>query len=265
MTTEVHKKRSILVVDDDDLVRQAVCKGLTAEGYKAVGVSGGAYALDRALQQQFDAMVLDIRMPEMDGFEALNLISRLCPNMQVIILSGMLDPESRFQTAAIQGGVFAYLKKPCRLQELSDTLMRAFISKLKHDRRIEDLTAEERHVGELTQEELDRPIGDAISDGESPRMDFFRFDAAPNQVVHLNSYVVALVRKEWFGNRFLIGRVGVSPEAGSGRFDVEVLAESIDGLLTSLTDIAKSQTPVFFAPDRIIARLKQIASSLTNG
>ena len=120
------KNRTILVADDEDIVRRVISMGLTKEGYKVIESWGGPDAIDKVLQEKFDAIILDIRMPGMSGFDVMHAANKICPDTIVIILTAMPDPESRFAGLAEKAGVFAYLKKPCKLYELVDTLQRAF-------------------------------------------------------------------------------------------------------------------------------------------
>ena len=115
----------ILVVDDEDAVRGAVSLALAKEGYDVTDASGGADALAKAAQEKFDVAILDIRMPEMTGFDVMHTMRRMCPDTVLIILTAMPDPESRFENLTKTAGVYAYLKKPCKLQALRDTLAEA--------------------------------------------------------------------------------------------------------------------------------------------
>ncbi len=123
--TGKHSKRSILVVDDEDAVRGAVSLALAKEGYDVTEAWSGADALTKATQQKFDAAILDIRMPEMTGFDVMHALQRMCPDTILVILTAMPDPESRFESLTQTAGVYAYLKKPCKLQVLKDTIARA--------------------------------------------------------------------------------------------------------------------------------------------
>jgi CheY-like chemotaxis protein len=119
------RKKSILVVDDEDAVRGAVSLALSKEGYDVTDAWGGADALAKAAQAKFDAAILDIRMPEMTGFDVMHTMRRMCPDTILIILTAMPDPESRYESLTRTAGVYAYLKKPCKLQALKDTLQKA--------------------------------------------------------------------------------------------------------------------------------------------
>lgn len=128
MTREQGKK-SILVVDDEDGVRETICQALIKGGYDAVGAKDGPDTIIKVSQEKFDAMILDIRMPEMSGFDVLNVMKKTYPDTVVVILTAMPDLESGFKMAAMEDGVAAYLNKPCKIKELRDTLEAAFQQK----------------------------------------------------------------------------------------------------------------------------------------
>jgi|GEM_PF-6900603 DNA-binding NtrC family response regulator len=76
-------------------------------------------------RMSFDVAVLDVLMPEIDGFELMNIIKKISSDTLIIIHTGMAIPDSIFSdTVGVE--VFAYLKKPCKLQVLKDTVARAF-------------------------------------------------------------------------------------------------------------------------------------------
>lgn len=113
----------ILVVDDEDVVRNAVRKALAEAGYDVTVSHNGADALAKITRQHFDAVVSDVRMPEMSGIELVTALRRLCSNTIVILLSVMPDPDGKM---AGMPGVAAYLQKPCKASLLKETLDRAF-------------------------------------------------------------------------------------------------------------------------------------------
>ena len=127
--TEEQTRRSVLVVDDEEAVRGAVSLALEREGYDVVSASSGADALTKVAQQKFDAAILDVRMPEMTGFDVMHAVRRMSPDTAVIILTAMADPDDRYESLTRTAGAFSYLKKPCKLQVLKETLQRAFVGK----------------------------------------------------------------------------------------------------------------------------------------
>jgi CheY-like chemotaxis protein len=128
----VQKRRSILVVDDEDAVREAVCQALAKEGYHIVDASSATDAIYEASRHKFDATILDIRMPGMSGDDLLPLLKKSCPHTAVIVLTAMSGDDPRFQALASSHQVFACLKKPCTIKDLRDTLRLALEQKSGH-------------------------------------------------------------------------------------------------------------------------------------
>lgn len=128
--TIVHSRgQSILVVDDDKHVRKNLVRSLEREGYEAVEAAGGADALFKLSQQHFAVVLLDVKMPGMDGVEVLHSIVEHHPNTFVIMLTG-LDPADRDEAAILsqlsEDGAYGCLQKPCRIDELIRTIDGAF-------------------------------------------------------------------------------------------------------------------------------------------
>ena len=127
MTETKKNSRSILVVDDEEAVRTAICDALSKEGYAVVQSPSGEDAIAKVLHEHFDVIISDVRMPGMSGFELMVVLKQMCEDSIVIMLTAVPDPESRLATIAKQAGVFAYLSKPCKLQTLKETLNTAFV------------------------------------------------------------------------------------------------------------------------------------------
>lgn len=109
-------KPGVLVVDEDKATRRNVCRALDKAGYKAVEAASGKEALEKLQRGNIQVIILDIRLPGMDGFEVLDAISDSVPDIMPIVLSELTDYES--VQAAMAGRAFDYLAKPCALEEL---------------------------------------------------------------------------------------------------------------------------------------------------
>ena len=108
----------ILVVEDERKVLLSLQKGLQAEGYEVATASGGHEALTKAQLERPDLVLLDIMMPQMDGWEVLKLLrvddgTRQIP---VAMLSARTEAKDRVQ--GLQEGAIDYICKPFSLQEL---------------------------------------------------------------------------------------------------------------------------------------------------
>lgn len=105
----------ILVVDDNEALRENLVEALVLEGYAVVAAADGADALRRLDGERFDAMLLDLMMPGMDGRQLLGLV-RAIPRLErlrVVITTGHAGPRARSGVPAD-----AFLVKPFGVREL---------------------------------------------------------------------------------------------------------------------------------------------------
>ena len=108
----------ILVVDDDDAVREALRRALQLEGYEVELASDGAEALDRLKLDSVepDALVLDVSMPRLDGLEVCRRLRRGGSNLPVLMLTARDEVADR--VAGLDAGADDYVVKPFALEEL---------------------------------------------------------------------------------------------------------------------------------------------------
>lgn len=106
----------ILLLEDDDDLRDVLEGVLRDEGYDVVAVSNGADAVQHASQGQFELIIADIRMAGMDGLEAVERTQKLNPNIGSLIVSGYATEEETSRARNLEVG--GYLKKPFKMQEL---------------------------------------------------------------------------------------------------------------------------------------------------
>lgn len=117
----------VLIVDDEDDFRETIVKRLNARKIQAEGAASGVKALDILKDKDFDVMVLDVKMPDMDGIETLRHVKKMKPEIEVIMLTGHASVE--FGIKGMQLGAFDYVMKPAPLNELLDTIGQAFNKK----------------------------------------------------------------------------------------------------------------------------------------
>ena len=113
----------ILVVDDESGIRRVFKDILEHESYKFDEAADGAEAVAKVKQNKYDAIIMDIKMPRMDGMEALEQIQELAPDTPVIMISGHADIELAVQ--AVRRGAFDFVSKPLDLQRILITLRNA--------------------------------------------------------------------------------------------------------------------------------------------
>ncbi|EPR41585.1 response regulator receiver protein [Desulfovibrio sp. X2] len=113
-------KLRYLVVDDEDRFRQSLIRLLEAKGMRAEGASDGRAALRALEQKPYDVILLDVKMPGMDGVQALPRIRELAPQAEVIVLTGHASVDDA--ALLMERGASEYLVKPCGVNEILDTV-----------------------------------------------------------------------------------------------------------------------------------------------
>jgi CheY-like chemotaxis protein len=109
----------VLVVDDDDDLREVMCEALSAEGYEAVQAEDGQRALARLRERRVDVILLDLMMPNMNGWEfrAEQQRDPALAGIPVIVMTAATDVSRTAELAAS-----AYLQKPVALGALLETV-----------------------------------------------------------------------------------------------------------------------------------------------
>src|SRR6202048_3533333 len=111
MTTMATPRRgTILVVDDEEIMREILETLLTREGYDVRLASSGTEGLDLARALPFDAALVDIMMPGLDGIATLDELKRIDEDLAVIIITAYASVESAI--SAMKAGAFDYITKP---------------------------------------------------------------------------------------------------------------------------------------------------------
>ncbi len=109
----------ILVVDDEPRMRRFMRMNLDLEGYRVIEANNGMEAIDRVREDLPDLVLLDVMMPEMDGFEALRLI-RKTSSVPIIMLTVKGDEEDRVR--GLELGADDYVTKPFSPRELASRI-----------------------------------------------------------------------------------------------------------------------------------------------
>lgn len=100
----------VLVVDDDEAIRNLIVTVLSTPGHHCVAAIDGNDALDKANKNKFDAVITDIIMPGMDGITLARELSEQYHNLPIMILTGYDDPYS--PATAVAAGAREFIKKP---------------------------------------------------------------------------------------------------------------------------------------------------------
>jgi len=125
---------NVLFVDDEVEFLETLLKRMKKRDLEASGVKSGEQALEFLDQNRVDVVVLDVKMPGMDGIQALKEIKKLHPLIEVVMLTGHASVE-----VAIQGlelGAFDYLMKPVDIDDLLYKVQDAYKKKALHEKKI---------------------------------------------------------------------------------------------------------------------------------
>jgi signal transduction histidine kinase len=106
----------ILVIDDEKAVRESSVALLTRRGYEAYSAGSGQEALELIQKESFDLLLLDVRMPGMDGIEVLRQATELVPDIQVVMLTGHGTMDTAIE--ALEYGAIGFLRKPVTIEDL---------------------------------------------------------------------------------------------------------------------------------------------------
>jgi CheY-like chemotaxis protein len=117
-------EKVILVVDDSSTVRKFVAASLNMKGFRVVTAADGIEALECMPTDKFDLIILDLNMPDMDGFEFMRTL-RETPeyrDIPIIILSSMTDLKNK--DLALEMGATAFLEKPLSTEAIQREVFR---------------------------------------------------------------------------------------------------------------------------------------------
>jgi DNA-binding NtrC family response regulator len=107
----------ILIVDDEEVVRDSLCKWFKGAGYFVESAAGSRKALEAIQEKDFDIALIDIKMPGMDGMELQDRLREADPELAVIIMTGYASVETAVR--AMKQGAYEFITKPIDPDELS--------------------------------------------------------------------------------------------------------------------------------------------------
>jgi two-component system response regulator AtoC len=117
-------QKSILVADDDASIRSLLRQLLTDEGYSITEAATGTEVIAQVGESSPDLVIMDVRMPELDGIEALPKVKSASPKTSVLIMTAFGSSNAAIK--AMELGAFDYITKPFELDKISHTVKRAF-------------------------------------------------------------------------------------------------------------------------------------------
>ncbi len=126
---------NVLVVDDEQEFRDITIKRLEKRGLRVQGAENGEKALEILEHSYTDVVLLDVKMPGIDGIETLRRIRTMKPLVEVVLLTGHASVDSGIEGMKL--GAFDYLMKPIDLDPLLEKLADAYEKKRLHQDKIE--------------------------------------------------------------------------------------------------------------------------------
>jgi len=132
----------VLIVDDEEDFLNIISDRLTARDMNVSTASSAKDALRQIDEESYDAVVLDLMMPEIDGLEALKIMKEKNPDLQVILLTGHATVEKGIE--AMKLGAMDLLEKPADLSAIVERIKRAKAEKIilvekKSEERIREI------------------------------------------------------------------------------------------------------------------------------
>lgn len=148
------EKAKILIIDDDENIRETLKAILEDEGYNVDAAENAKIALDKTGKSFYNVLLIDIRLPDMEGTEVLSKIKDTTPKMRKIIITGY--PTLNNAIEAVNRGADAYIVKPFDVEKVLETIKEQLRKQEEELRYSEKKVAEfiETRVRELTGEEL---------------------------------------------------------------------------------------------------------------
>ncbi|MBN1226172.1 MAG: response regulator [Deltaproteobacteria bacterium] len=117
------KKKTVLVIDDEQIVLDSVSAMLTDEGYEVDTTLNSREGLDWAIERRYDVLLTDIRMPDIGGLRVLRDVKRVKPSLPVLIISGYATVKLAVQATKL--GAADIIEKPFEPEELLKALSSA--------------------------------------------------------------------------------------------------------------------------------------------
>jgi DNA-binding NtrC family response regulator len=148
MTSE----KSILLVDDEANLRSTLTLILQREGYQTRAAVNGREALDLLSKAKSDLILLDLKMPGIDGMQLLQEIQRLDPDIPVLILTANASLDSAEK--AIRSGASGYLLKPIEPEQIILRIREIFLEQRQLKRRQEIVREIQGIVADIKQMEM---------------------------------------------------------------------------------------------------------------
>ncbi len=126
-------KAKILIVDDEEALRNSLEEILRLEGYSVLSVDNGETALEEIRRESYDLILLDLKMPGMDGMEVFRNVSKIAPDTKVILLTAHGSLESAID--ALRQGAHDYILKPASTRTILNSIARGIARRVEQQQK----------------------------------------------------------------------------------------------------------------------------------
>lgn len=167
----------VLVVDDDQRMVKTICDILKVKGYQTEPAHSGREAVEKVRERDLDCVLMDVKMPEMDGVAALKLIKEIAPETPVVLMSAYATDEQAEE--AKRQGAAAVLTKPIDFQQVL-----SFLSLLQQEQSI--LVVDDDPLFSKTLKDILQANGHHVETEADPSKVLEHMDKRPQWVVILD-------------------------------------------------------------------------------
>jgi signal transduction histidine kinase len=250
MPSEVPK---ILVIEDEDLVRQSYDDMFSFFGYDVESVPNGREGMSRITKQDYDIVVTDLNMPEMNGIEVLKYIKKKKPYIEVIVITGYATLENAIE--AMKVGAYDYFAKPVDIEHVRIVISKCVqqIQSRKENEELRSLTQRLKELNELkdkfitiTNHELRTPV--TVLKGYVELIDYFLEDTRDENITEAIEIVSETMRE-------LVGIVEQMHDISSFDYGKKRLVAS-DVKIEKILDLIYKEMKILFEKRKIKFHLK---------
>jgi DNA-binding NtrC family response regulator len=278
-------KPSLLIVDDDPVIADMIFQALQKEGYQIEIVNSGKDAIEKGRNKNFDLVLTDLRMPDLDGMDVLGWFRRQQPESIVILMTAFGSSNSAIES--IRQGAYDYISKPFKIDEL-----RSVIRKALSGRAIKKAFFEETQVEEFetivgrsrSMIEIFKVIG-RVADSDAPVLiigetgsgkelvaralhDKSSRQKRPFLAVNCSAFPETLLESELFGYEkgaftgAVSSRPGIFEAAESGTCFLDEISETLPSMQSRLLRVLQNHEIKRVGSNQIISvNVRIVASS----
>jgi signal transduction histidine kinase len=256
MPSEIPK---ILVIEDEDQVRQSYDDMFSFFGYEVESVPNGREGMSRITKKDYDIVVTDLNMPEMNGIEVLKYIKKKKPYIEVIVITGYATLENAIE--AMKVGAYDYFAKPVDIEHVRIVISKCVqqIQSRKENEELRSLTQRLKELNELkdkfitiTNHELRTPV--TVLKGYVELIDYFLEDTRDENINEAIEIVSETMRE-------LVGIVEQMHDISSFDYGKQQLVIT-DVKIEKILEIIYKEMKILFEKRKIDFNLKKDLSDV---